>query len=230
MLSYGCNALAPSLSSGVGLLHRRPVIVDPLQTALTKGRVLGQSQQKQPAPQDGQPVDQEGSDTLGVNFGVGIGLADTPLIDSLLERLLRRKQLLLATAAAYSPGWGAVGGVGYYPNQPAVFPYAGPGVIGGGGVPWNRPAAYPYPALVPPSINPFGGIGGFGGFSGGAGGSGWGGAFGGFGGGFTPLFDYDDFGFRGNGNGYSNGNGFSNGNGYSNGNVNGNKNGNNIGN
>lgn len=167
------------------------------------------------AVQDGPPVDQEGSDTLGVNFGVGIGLVDTPLIDSLLERLLRRKQLLMAAAAAYAPGWGAVGSAGYYPNSAAVFPYAGPGVLGGsgggggGGVSWNRPATYPYPSFVPPPINPFSGFGG-----GGVGGFGWG--FGGIGSGFNPLFDYDDFGFRGNGNS----NGYNNG--YNNGNSNGN--------
>lgn len=185
-----------------------------MQAPLARNRVLGQSdQRKSSAVPDGQPVDQEGSDTLGVNFGVGIGLVDTPLIDSLLERLLRRKQLLMAAAASYAPGWGAVGSAGYYPNPASIYPYAGAGVLGGsggGGVPWNRPTAYPYPSYGPPSINPFVGFGG--------GGIGWG--FGGIGGGFNPLYDYDDFGFRGNKNGYNNG--------YNNGNFN--NNGNNSGN
>lgn len=132
-------------------------------------------------------VDQEGSDTV-LNFGLGIGL-ETPLIDSLLDRLIRRKQLLLATAAAGYPstiGWGGtgvgVGPPGYYPNPAAaVYPYAGGGV----GIPWGaRPQAYPYP-FVPP-VNAFGG-----GWGGGGGVGGWGVS------GFNPLFDFDnDFTWR----------------------------------
>lgn len=219
---YGGDALAPPFSPGATLQHRRPVVVDPLQAVLARGRVLGQSQQMKSSPvQDGQAADQEGSDTLGVNFGVGIGLAETPLIDSLLERLWRRKQLLNAAVAAYAPSWGAAGSAGYYPNPAAIYPYAGAGVFGGvgggggGGLPWNRPAVYPYPSFGPPSINPFGGFG----VGGGGGGIGWG--FGGIGGAFNP-FDYDDFGFRGNGNNNGYNNGYNNGNHNNNGNNNGN--------
>jgi len=164
------------------------------------------------APEDsGQPADQDTADTVGFNFGLGIGL-DTPLLDSLLERLLRRKQLLLAAAAAAYPGaggWGVAGGGGgggYIPGPAVVFPLGGGGggVGGGGGggiLPWNRPAAYPFPFV--PSLNPFGGGGGnggvggggWGGFGGGGiGGGGWGGGWGGF----NPLFDFDDFGFKNN--------------------------------
>lgn len=142
--------------------------------------------------------DQETSDTL-INFGVGIGL-ETPLIDNLLQRLIRRKQQLLLAAAASSGypvgGWGG-GGPGFYPNPASLFPYAGGGA-GGVGIPWNGPGAIPYPYAPP--IDPYGlgggvglgsgvGLGGGVGFGGGVGiGSGWGG--------YNPLFDLDNFGWR----------------------------------
>lgn len=148
--------------------------------AISSGRVLN-SQSKQTAggsQLQQESEDQATSDTIGINFGVGVGL-DTPLIDSLLERWLRRKQVLAAAAAAGAypgPGWGGGIGSGYYPN-PALYPYAS--------APWNRPVGYPYP-FVPPNLNPFGG--GFGGF---AGANGWS-TFGG-----TSLYDFDpDFGLR----------------------------------
>jgi len=193
-----------------------------LVATLNPGRSRGFASQQQKksaagttvsvAPEDsGQPADQDGADTVGFNFGLGIGL-ETPLIDSLLERLLRRKQLLMAAAAAAYPGaggWGVAGGGGggYFPGPAVVFPYGGGGggVGGGGGggiLPWNRPAAYPFPFV--PSLNPFGGGGGGGGIGGGGGwggfggggigGGGWGGGWGGF----NPLFDFDDFGWKNN--------------------------------
>ncbi|KAL5239928.1 hypothetical protein ACI65C_007338 [Semiaphis heraclei] len=218
-----CGAPAASLLPP----HRRPAIVDPqptsrvatLQPIRSRGFAAQQQQQRKfaaagttvsVAPEDsGQPVDQDAADTVGFNFGLGIGL-DTPLIDSLLERLLRRKQLLMAAAAAAYPGagnWGVAGGGsgGYFPGPAVVFPYSGAGGgVGGGGsgiLPWNRPAAYPFPFV--PSLNPFGsggngvGGGGWGGFgSNGIGGGGWGSGWGGF----NPLFDFDDFGWKNNNN------------------------------
>lgn len=177
-------------SASGGFAHRMPVVAfnSPLQqqaVAISSGRVLN-TQQKQLAI-DGpqlQSEDQATADTIGINFGVGVGL-DTPLIDSLLERWLRRKQILAAAAAAgvYPPGLGWGIGSGYYPN-PALYPYAG---AGGFGAPWNRPVGYPYP-YAPPNLNPFGN--GFGGF---AGTTGWG-TFSGL-----PLNDFDpDFGLKNN--------------------------------
>ncbi|XP_027853086.1 elastin-like [Aphis gossypii] len=212
-----CGAPAAGLLSP----QRRPA-VDPHSVPLVntpnyvRNRVFGSRQQPRKSsatvsvqgPVDsGQQVDgdQDAADTVGINFGLGIGL-DTPLIDSLLERLLRRKQLLLAAAAAAYPGaagWGVGGGGsgGYFPGPAVVFPYGAGGGGGGGGVlPWNRPAAYPFPFV--PSLNPFGGGGGggvggggWGGFgSGGIGGGGWGGGWGNF----NPLLDFDDFGWKNN--------------------------------
>jgi len=140
---------------------------------------------------------------VGINFGVGLGF-DTPLIDSLLERLLRRKQFLQLAATAAAAGWGS-SGAGFYANPAAaMFPYAGGvfggavgggSVFGGGGGPWNRPTAYPYPTFVPPAVNPYGGGGG--GWTGGSFGGPFGG--GGGGGGFNQLFDFDnDFVWRNN--------------------------------
>lgn len=184
-----------SSGGGYQLQYRRPV--DQLHAAFGRGRAA--SQQKKPAAvTDGQPEDQDTSDTIGFNLGLGFGLQESPLIDSLLERLLRRKQALMVAAAAAAangypvPGWAGAGGAGYYPNPAAVFPYAGGAAVGGG--PWNRPAAFPYP-FVPP-VNAFGGVGGWGGGGWGGGVGGWG-AGGGGGGGFNPLFDFDnDFGWK----------------------------------
>ncbi|XP_025200782.1 ATP-dependent RNA helicase DED1-like [Melanaphis sacchari] len=214
-------------AAGLLLSQRRPVVEPhsmPLVDTLYHGRsrvFASRQQQKKSAssattvsvqaPGDsGQQTDgdQDAADTIGFNIGLGFGL-ETPLLDSLLERLLRRKQLLLAAASAAYPGaasWGVAGGGsgGYFPGPTVVFPYAGGGggggMGGGGGVlPWNRPAAYPFPIV--PSLNPFGGGGGvggggWGGFgSGGIGGGGWGSGWGSF----NPLFDYDnDFGWKNN--------------------------------
>lgn len=141
-----------------------------------------------PAKATGEPQDQDASDTIGFGIGLGVGL-ETPLIDSLLERLLRRKQILMAAAAAAAAasaypgagGWGSTG-AGYYPG--ALYPFGG-----GGGVlanPWNRPA---YPSVYPfvPPIGPFGG------------GAGNAGGWGPFDGGFNPLFGFDnDFAWKNN--------------------------------
>ncbi|XP_050540291.1 uncharacterized protein LOC126904929 [Daktulosphaira vitifoliae] len=97
-----------------------------------------------------QSQDQDTSDSLGYGIGLELGLG-TPILDTILERLLRRKQLLLNAAALYQ-NWipPSAGGLysttaGFYPN-PALSPYP---YAGGGGI-WGRPpispAGYPgYP-------------------------------------------------------------------------------------
>lgn len=190
----GCQTFAPVAG------HYR--MYQQADVPTTRGRVLA-SARSPAALTDGQPADQEPSDTI-INFGLGVGL-ETPLIDGLLQRLIRRKQLLLAAASAGYPsfggypgtGWGGPG-PGYYPNPAVGYPYGGGG---GGGVPWAQPPAYPYP-YVPP-VDPYTGLGlggvGLGGVGGGGvGQGGWGGSGVGLGGwgGFNPLFNLDDFGWR----------------------------------
>lgn len=244
LCAWLCASTAPSPAAATGgaagLLHRRRTVAsttaDPLQAAFDRGHVLGSQRQRQQQQRRGGgggtttrlrasdaqtagPDDQETSDTIGINFGLGL---DTPLLDSLLDRLIRRRQMLLAAAAAAYPSvnWGVTGGVGagFFPGATGVlFPYAGGGLGvglggggglggigggggglgGGGGFPWNRPSAYPVPVPVP-AVNPYGGGGGWGSFgNGGLGGGG--GGWGTFGSGFNPLFDYDnDFGFKNN--------------------------------
>ncbi|XP_050422749.1 uncharacterized protein LOC126834685 [Adelges cooleyi] len=157
-------------STAISLVRIQP---GDFAAAFARSRVLSSStspssvQNKFGSQQQPQADDQDTSDTLGFGIGLELGL-DTPLIDSLLERILRRKQLLLNAAlfqnwvppgaAGLYPQTPGFGTPGYYPN-PALAPYpyagaAGPGV-------WSRPPAA-YPGYPYGGLNPFSGGGGAG--------------------------------------------------------------------